>query len=42
MHKITYEQIQQVHENCVHSRIKVLNSGRNFASLKQRRLILGY
>ena len=32
--KITYEVIQQVHENCVHSRMKVLNSGREFASLK--------
>ena len=34
MYKITYEQIQQVHENCVHSRINVLNSGRDFNSLR--------
>ena len=26
--------MQQVHENCAHSRIKVLNSVRDFASLK--------
>ena len=26
MYKVTYEQIQQVRDNCVHSRIKVLNS----------------
>ena len=34
MYKVTYEQIQHVHENCVHSQFKVLNSGRDFASLK--------
>ena len=31
---VTYEMIQEVHENCVHSRIQVLNSGRGFASSK--------
>ena len=34
MYKTTYEQIQHAHENYVHSRMKVLNSGRDFASLK--------
>ena len=34
MYKINYEEIQQLHEKCVHSRIKVLNSGRDFVSLK--------
>ena len=33
-------QIQQVREISALSRIKVLNSGRNFVSLKQRRLII--
>ena len=32
MYKVTYEEIHQVHENCVYSRIKVLNFGRDFAS----------
>ena len=34
MYKITCEQLQQVHENCAHSRNKVLDSGRNHASFK--------
>ena len=34
MYKITCEQLQQVHENCAHSRNKVLASGRNLASFK--------
>ena len=34
MYKITHEQIQQIHENCDHSRIKFLNSGRDLASLE--------
>ena len=33
MYEITYEQKQQVHENCVHS-IKVLNSVRDTPSLE--------
>ena len=33
-------QIQQVREISALSRIKVLNSGRNFVSFKQRRLII--
>ena len=35
MYKITCEQLQQVHENCVHSRNKLLDSGRNLTSLKR-------
>ena len=34
MYEITYEQKQQVHENCVHSGIKVLNSVRDTPSLE--------
>ena len=34
LYKITYEQIQQVHDNCVRSGTKILNYGRDFAFLK--------
>ena len=33
MYKITKEQIQELHKNCVHSQTKVLNSVRDFATL---------